>query len=33
MNPWTMHVENFGKIKSAKIQMSLLILFVGESNK
>lgn len=32
MNTWTMHVENFGKIKSAEIEVSPLTLFVGENN-
>ena len=32
MNTWTMYVENFGKIKSAEIEVSPLTLFVGENN-
>lgn len=32
MNTWTMHVENFSKIKSAEIEVSPLTLFVGENN-
>lgn len=29
---WTLHVENFAKIKSADIQLSPLICFVGDNN-
>ena len=29
---WTLHVENFGKIKQADIEISPLMLFVGDNN-
>lgn len=32
MNTWTMHVENFGKIKSADIETAPMTLFVGDNN-
>ncbi|MDE7184408.1 MAG: ATP-binding protein, partial [Lachnospiraceae bacterium] len=32
MNTWTVHVENFGKIKSAEIETAPLTLFVGDNN-
>ena len=32
MNTWTMHVEDFGKIKSADIEVAPMTLFVGDNN-
>ncbi len=32
MNTWTMHVENFGKIKCADIEAAPMTLFVGDNN-
>lgn len=32
MNTWTMHVEKFGKIKSADIEVAPMTLFVGDNN-
>ena len=32
MNTWTLHVENFGKIKSANIDLAPMTLFVGDNN-
>ena len=29
---WTLHVENFAKIKTADVQISPLICFVGDNN-
>lgn len=29
---WTLHVENFGKVKEADIEISPLMLFVGDNN-
>ena len=29
---WTLHVENFAKIKSADIQISPLLCLVGDNN-
>ncbi|MGN0357426.1 MAG: AAA family ATPase [Blautia sp.] len=29
---WTLHVENFAKIKMADVQISSLISFVGDNN-
>ncbi|MDE6052375.1 MAG: ATP-binding protein, partial [Lachnospiraceae bacterium] len=32
MNTWTMHVEKFGKIESADIEVAPMTLFVGDNN-
>lgn len=32
MNTWTMHVEDFGKIKNADIEIAPMTLFVGDNN-
>ena len=32
MNKWTVCVTDFGKIKSAEVQMSPLMFFVGDNN-
>lgn len=32
MNTWIMHVDNFGKIKSADIETAPMTLFVGDNN-
>lgn len=29
---WTLHVKNFGKVKEADIEISPLMLFVGDNN-
>lgn len=32
MNTWTVHVEKFGKIESADIEVAPMTLFVGDNN-
>lgn len=32
MNKWTLHVEEFGKIEKADIQVSPFTLFIGDNN-
>lgn len=32
MNKWTVHVSDFGKIKSADVQVAPLTLFIGDNN-